>query len=148
MTRSPSFATFCPPAPSAWINSLESRINIGGGRRLRQRRTLSQGEDICLFLACGHTVWMHVFLRVITFIYHEGELHKIRVLQFYICSLCCMCGHLPTPMNNTGKSVARDFLAMYQRRGQPVRSVRLTSVRRPSSDRSEWSEGAYSARES
>ena len=65
-----------PPAPSAWINSLESRINIGGGRRLRQMRTLSQGEDICLFLACGHTVWMCAFMRVITYVYHEREPHK------------------------------------------------------------------------
>ena len=54
-------------------------------------RTLSQGEDICLFLACGHTVWMCSFMRVITFVYHEGEPQKTLPGFLSNCVRCFVC---------------------------------------------------------
>ena len=53
-------------------------------------RTLSQGEDICLFLACGHTVWMYAFMRVIHLSTMKESLTNTTALMYSACADICL----------------------------------------------------------
>ena len=121
MTRSFAFSQ---------INSLESRINIGGGRR--RTRTLSQGEGICLFLACGHIIWVHAVTKVILLMSSykqdkEGQLKPYLRKTLYTIVNNNIFSYLLLRFvyldEQRWDSVAHGFLAIYQRRGQPVRSL-------------------------